>query len=110
MDRYWFEGAFKLVDRVEEIAKELEKTPAQVSLAWLLGDRRVTAPIIGARTVEQIEDNLVAGDWDLPEDARRQLTDLLPLPLGYPQDWMASSFKGTFGVAEYSPLHEQRLP
>lgn len=113
MDRYWFDGAIKQVDTVVKVAESLGKTPAQVSLSWLLSDSRVTAPIIGVRTLEQLEDNLVVGDWDLPEDARDELTDSMPLPLGYPKDWTANSFQGTFGTdkrSEMSPRHEQRLP
>jgi 1-deoxyxylulose-5-phosphate synthase len=110
MGRYWFDEALKTVEVAVEIADELGKSPAQVSLAWLLADKRVTAPIVGARTVEQLDDNLVAGDWDLPDSSRERLTGAMPLALGYPKDWMANSFKGTFGKAEFSPRHEQRLP
>jgi aryl-alcohol dehydrogenase-like predicted oxidoreductase len=108
--RYWNEGSLKLVDRVCEIAEQNGKTPAQVSLSWLLGDRRVTAPIAGARTVEQIKDNVVSGDWDLPDDLRKELTDLLPLNLGYPKEWMGLTFAWTFGEEEFPNPYGQRLP
>lgn len=110
LPRYWWDESLALVDRVIATAKEYDKSPAQVALAWLLGDERVTAPIVGARTVEQIKDNLVAGDWDLPDDARQALTDAMPLKLGYPKDWMAGTFKNTFGKAEFEPRHTQRIP
>ncbi len=110
LPRYWHDESLALVDRVVETAGELDKTPAQVALAWLLGDRRVTAPIVGARTVEQIRDNLVVGDWDLPEDVRDRLTAAMPLPLGYPKDWMDNTFKNTFRHAEFDPTHKTNLP
>jgi len=110
MDRYWFDAALKLVDAVVRIAEELGQTPARVALAWLLGDSRVTAAIVGARTTDQLADSIVAGDWDLPAEARAELTGLLPLSHGYPKDWMDNSFKGTFGKAEAAPRHEVRLP
>ena len=110
LPRYWWEESLELVDEVVAVAEELGKTPAQVSLAWLLGDRRVSAPIVGARTPEQLEDNLVAGDFDLPADARDRLTEKMPLPLGYPKDWMANQFPNTFRFAEFEPRHAERLP
>ena len=72
-----------------EIAAELGRTPSQVALSWLLGDSRVTAAIIGARRVEQVAENLDAGDFDLPAEVRQELTDAMPLKLGYPYEWMA---------------------
>lgn len=110
LPRYWWKDSLSLVDQVVATANEVGKTPAQVSLAWLLADERVTAPIVGARTVDQIEDNLVAGDWDLPAETRNQLTKAMPLKLGYPKDWMVNSFANTFGKAEFEPHHTQRLP
>ncbi len=110
MPRYWFDEALKLIDRVVETAGKLDRTPSQVALSWLLGDRRVTAAIVGARRVEQIAENLVAGDFDLPADTRRELTDAMPLNLGYPYEWMATTFPNTFGKGEFEPSHTVRLP
>ena len=108
--RYWFDGALAAVEEVVAVAAELGKSPAQVSLAWLLHDERVTAPIVGARTVEQIDDNLLAGDWDLPEEAWKRLTDSLPIDHGYPKEWMDNSLTSTFGREELPPRRKQRLP
>ncbi len=81
-----------------------------MALSWLLGDRRVTSAIIGARRVDQVVENLAAGDFDLPVDERQQLTDAMPLKLGYPYEWMATSLPNTFGKAEADPMHTSRLP
>jgi aryl-alcohol dehydrogenase-like predicted oxidoreductase len=110
MPRYWFEDALKLIDLVVDIAGKLDRTPSQVALAWLLGDPRVTAAIIGARREEQVAENLAAGDFDLDADIRRKLTDAMPLKLGYPYEWMATAFPNTFGKAEFPPNHTMRLP
>ena len=110
LPRYWFDDALKLIDLVVETAGKLGKTPSQVALSWLLGDARVTAAIIGARRIEQVEENLVAGDYDLPEDERRKLTEAMPLKLGYPYEWMATNMPGTFGQAELTPPHATWLP
>jgi aryl-alcohol dehydrogenase-like predicted oxidoreductase len=108
--RYWWDEALTLVDTVGEVADELGRSEAQIALSWLLGDDRVTAPIVGARTVEQLTDNLVAGDFDLPIEIRQKLTDAMPLVLGYPKEWMNHSFEWTFGQSEFGPRHTQRLP
>ena len=110
LDRYWFDAALALVDRVVEIAAKLQWTPAQVSLAWLLSDDRVTAAIVGARTAAQLEDSVKAGEYDLPEEYCAELTDALPLQLGYPKDWMQNTFQQTFGHIERAPHHVERLP
>jgi aryl-alcohol dehydrogenase-like predicted oxidoreductase len=110
LPRYWFDESLKLVDLVVEIAEKAGKTPAQVALSWLLHDDRVAAPIAGARTVKQIEDNLVSGDWDLPDDAWQTLTDAMALKHGYPKEWMDTTFKRTFGMVEFEPRRRQRLP
>ena len=110
LPRYWWDESLALVERVVETAEKHGKTPAQVALAWLLADDRVTAPIVGARSVKQIEDNLVAGDWELPAEDVEKLTEAMPIKHGYPKEWMDSTFPGTFGKAEAKPRHEVRLP
>ncbi|WP_052951784.1 aldo/keto reductase [Devosia soli] len=110
MPRYWFEDALKLIDKVAEIADRLGHTPSQVALSWLFGDRRITAAIIGARTVAQVEENLGAGDIDLPDEARDELTAALPLVMGYPHEWTEINLKSTFGKAEFDPAHAVQMP
>jgi aryl-alcohol dehydrogenase-like predicted oxidoreductase len=110
LPRYWFDDALKMIDAVVQTAGELGRTPSQVALSWLLADRRVTAAIIGARTVEQVGENLEAGDVDLPVAVRDKLTDAMPLKLGYPYEWMATNMPSTFGKAEFEPAHTARLP
>ena len=110
LPRYWFDEALNMIDVVCEMADELGRSPAQVALSWLLGDERVTAAIIGARKIEQLEDNMVAGDFDLTTEQRQKLTDAMPLKLGYPYEWMDTNLPGTFKQHEIAPAHLQRLP
>lgn len=110
LPRYWFEDAHKLIDKVTEVAERLGHTPSQVALSWLFGDRRVTSAIIGARTLAQVEENLAAGDIDLPGDIRNELTATLPLHMGYPHEWTEVNLKATFGKAEFEPDHREPLP
>jgi len=58
---------------VVDIAKECGKSPAQVALNWLLQQRGVTSPILGARTLAQLEDNLGAVDFVLEPELMARL-------------------------------------
>jgi len=65
-----------VLEEVRRIARELGKTPAQVALAWVLSNPVVTSPIIGASTVEQLQELLGAVGWSLPEEAKQRLDAL----------------------------------
>jgi aryl-alcohol dehydrogenase-like predicted oxidoreductase len=107
--RYWSDDAAKMVDAVVAAAEELGKTPSQVALSWLFGDPRITAAIVGARRVDQIAENLDAGDFDLPLELRRQLTDTMPLAMGYPYEWTTTSGPA-LQRAEMDPKHVSTQP
>jgi aryl-alcohol dehydrogenase-like predicted oxidoreductase len=64
---------FDIAEKVGEIAGDLGTTSTAVALAWVLGRRHVTSVIIGPRTFEQYERNIVGFDLELPEDAVRAL-------------------------------------
>ncbi|MDO8550331.1 MAG: aldo/keto reductase [Ignavibacteria bacterium] len=59
-DHHFTEEAFKVLDVVEEIAKEKNCTPAQLSLAWTIQKPEITSSIIGPKNIEQLIDNLGA--------------------------------------------------
>jgi aryl-alcohol dehydrogenase-like predicted oxidoreductase len=81
---------WKIVEVVQRIATKLESTPARVSLAWLLSKPQCTSVIIGARTVEQLEDNLAATELEL-SDKQLETLDEVSEPLwGYPYDFIGS--------------------
>jgi aryl-alcohol dehydrogenase-like predicted oxidoreductase len=67
-DRRATECNWRTLDVVGEISKETGRSYAQISLNWLLRQEGVTAPIVGARRKEQLEDNLGAADWELSEE------------------------------------------
>ncbi len=74
-ERYLSEANFDALDVVREVADEVDASPAQVSLAYLMAHPQVTAPIVGARTVEQLEENLAADDIDLSDDQFERLAE-----------------------------------
>jgi aryl-alcohol dehydrogenase-like predicted oxidoreductase len=80
---------FKAVDEVRAIADTRGVSVSQVALAWLIGVEGVTAPIIGPRTLEQLEDLLGAPEVALSPDERARLgAHTAPPPL-YPQRFLA---------------------
>ena len=70
------------LDAYEDFARERGWTPSALGLAWLLHQPGVTGPIIGPRTVEQLESAVSALDIRLGEDDLRALDELFPGPGG----------------------------
>ncbi len=101
LPRYWSDDSFRIIEVLIAVAREMDKTPAQIALAWLLHEKNVAAVIAGARTVEQIQQTLVAGDWDLSSDAYRRLSDTVPPQFGYPHDWIETTWKNIAGQEEF---------
>ncbi|RDV46232.1 aldo/keto reductase [Leifsonia sp. ku-ls] len=66
---------WEIIDAVDAVARETGASPSQVSLAWLVDRPAVTSVILGARTVEQLEDNLGAADLDLTPEQRARLDE-----------------------------------
>ncbi len=86
---------YDVVETVDGIAKEIGATPAQVALAWLLAQPGVTSPIIGARTLSQLSDNLVALDLRLAPAQIAKLNAVSQPKLNFPAEF--SSRVGAFG-------------
>jgi aryl-alcohol dehydrogenase-like predicted oxidoreductase len=63
--RYDSDAAWRTLETVQAIAEEIESTPMAVSLAWLLAQPVITAPIVGANTPEQLQPILAAPDVKL---------------------------------------------
>ena len=68
------------------MAREAEKTPAQVALKWVMQNPVVTSPIIGVRTMEQLENNLGAIGWSLSVQQMERLNQASELLVSYPYD------------------------
>ena len=74
--RYFRDKNFHLLDRIEEIGRANDKSLPQVALAWLLSNPLVTAPIIGANSIEQLQASLGAVGFRL-DDADKETLDEL---------------------------------
>jgi aryl-alcohol dehydrogenase-like predicted oxidoreductase len=85
------ERTWTVTDAVLEVAEDLGRSPAQVALRWLLQRPAVTAPIIGARTPQQLDDNLGATGWSLADKQLERLTSAGDRPLPYPHGYLSGS-------------------
>jgi aryl-alcohol dehydrogenase-like predicted oxidoreductase len=85
------ERTLAIADVVRETAAEVGRTPAQVALAWTLSNPAVTAPVLGARTPEQLSGNLEALEVELTAEQLNRLDDISKIDLGYPHDLLASN-------------------
>ena len=72
---YFNDAGWKVLDAVRAVAGELDTTPLAVSLAWLLAQPGMTAPIFGANTVEQLQGSLAALDVDLTGEQMETLNN-----------------------------------
>jgi aryl-alcohol dehydrogenase-like predicted oxidoreductase len=100
-DRPWMarrktEGVYEVVEMVEPLAEEKGCTLAQYALAWCLGQPGVTSPIIGPRTMAQLEDNLGALDVEISAEERDKIDEQVP-----PGSMYAPFYEADFGPHTY---------
>lgn len=86
---YATERTWDIVDELSAVAEEIDKSPAQTALNWLLQRPAVTAPIIGARTLEQLNGNLGASGWTLSQEYMARLTTVSETAMPYPYNFIA---------------------
>jgi aryl-alcohol dehydrogenase-like predicted oxidoreductase len=82
--------AYDIIDELGRIAVELGTTTSRVAIAWVQGRPGVTSTIIGARTLEQLDDNLAAADVALRPDQVAKLDALSAPKLNFPADFIAN--------------------
>ncbi len=83
------EQGFDIVDVMRPIAEAHDASVAQIALAWLLHKTAVTSVIIGAKRMDQLEDNFGSVDVSLSDDEVARLDDVSRIPLVYPA-WMGA--------------------
>ncbi|MBD2753894.1 aldo/keto reductase [Spirosoma validum] len=77
-----------ILDQLELMANELEATPGQMALAWVLS--KGVFPIIGARTLAHLETSLKAVDIRLQADQVKLLDEVSAITMGYPHELLAT--------------------
>lgn len=79
-----------IANAVAEVAAEVGHSPAQVALRWVMDRPGVTSTILGARTTDQLEDNLGSLDVTLDSDQRARLDAASEIDLGFPHEMLMS--------------------
>lgn len=108
------ESQYDVIEAVAAIADEIGTTPAAVALAWLRARSGTVVPILGARRLAHLEDNLAALDVALSDDQRQRLDAVSAPTLGYPADVNGATrsmlqFAGTTVDGESSTIYPPLL-
>lgn len=80
------EYVWKVLDKLDDLASKHGRKTSQVALNWLLRNRAVTAPIIGATSMQQLEENIGSTGWELSADEVKELDEASDLYVTYPYD------------------------
>jgi aryl-alcohol dehydrogenase-like predicted oxidoreductase len=87
------ERLYKIVDVIADIAAKRNVSVPQVALNWVTRKPRVDTVIVGARTEQQLRDNLASANWALTDTEVERLDEVSALPLPYPY-WHQQKFAG----------------
>lgn len=98
-----------LVGELQVVADQVGRTPSQVAINWMLAQRHRAniIPILGTRTVAQLEDNLGALEWSLSDEQVQRLTDVSPIDLGFPLGWLKGARGYVYG-STYDEIDNHR--
>jgi aryl-alcohol dehydrogenase-like predicted oxidoreductase len=81
-----------ITEAVVAVAEEIGKSAAQVAIRWTMQRNQVVIPIVGARTLKQIEDNFGAIDFELSEQHMQKLDEISKIELGFPHDFLNQEY------------------
>jgi aryl-alcohol dehydrogenase-like predicted oxidoreductase len=86
------ERNISIAKEVQAIANEIEKTPSQVALNWIINQKKkgVIIPILGVRTQAQMIDNLGCLEFELDSEHMKRLNEKSKIELGFPYDFISS--------------------
>ena len=90
-DAFW-----SAIDQFVALAAEKSIAPSQLALAWCINQPGITSPIIGPRTMEQLEDNLTAAAIDLTDADREAIDQIFP-----PGRMLSPFYNADFGPHQY---------
>ena len=94
------ERAYAIIDAIAPIAKAHGATVARVALAWLLQRKGVMSVIVGAKTIEQLDDNLAAAELTLTPQEIAKLDEVSALRPEYPGWMLARQAEGRVPAAK----------
>ena len=103
--KYTSDRAVAAAKATVEVAEAKDVSPSQVALAWLLHQPGVTSPIIGARTLEHLNDNLDAVSVDLSSDDLAKLDAATKIEPGFPHEFLTGADKNITGETTIDAPH-----
>jgi len=81
--------ALKIAGEVIDMAQALGKSPTQVALNWVRQGEGVIVPLVGARTVAQLKENLDCLDFELTPEQMEKLNKISEIEMGFPHDMLS---------------------
>jgi aryl-alcohol dehydrogenase-like predicted oxidoreductase len=97
---YLTEKNFRIIDELIAISEEVGASPAQVAIRWLMQKPGVVSPIIGARTVAQLEDNVQAASITLSTEQMARLDEVSSVTHAFPYDFVKAVKANILGGTE----------
>lgn len=84
----------EVAEVVQDVADEIQRTPAQVAINWARGQKFGVPmiPILGARNLDQIRENLACLDFELSQEQVTKLSNSSPIDLGFPYTFLGSDY------------------
>jgi aryl-alcohol dehydrogenase-like predicted oxidoreductase len=95
------ERADRIVAAVQKVSQQVGRSPAQVALAWLRYRDIPVIPIIGARRVAQLQDNLASLELTLTDEQVATLNESSAIEMGFPHDFFAHEMVKTFAYGGF---------
>jgi aryl-alcohol dehydrogenase-like predicted oxidoreductase len=99
------ERNWRVVDALIEVANELDRSPAQVAVNWITKRPGVTSTLVGATKLSQLEDNLAALSFDIPEELSQKLEQVSQPELVFPYMFFAPTMQGM--ISGGVPVHAE---
>jgi len=91
MKRIGVERSYDVIEKLDAIGKKRDASPAQIALAWLIAKKEVSTVILGARTTQQLDDNLRATEMTLTADDMKELDEISAPDWAYPYSMIGRS-------------------
>jgi aryl-alcohol dehydrogenase-like predicted oxidoreductase len=92
--RFWSERGKRIAEAILPIAKQAGEPAWKLALAWPLRDKRVAAVAAGATNEEQVRNNLLLGDWDLPDCLWQELNKIAFYEPDYLTSFISENYRG----------------
>ncbi len=99
----------RIIDAVDQVAKDLGRSPSQVAINWVRQQSLAQMiPLLGARTAEQLKDNLGSLDWKLTDEQLTALTAASPFEVGFPRNIIEGGFRSYHYGKMYGQFDDHR--